>query len=193
MIIANELPAGAKIVQERLAMDLGISRTPLRTALQMLEAEQLVQSIPRRGVFVKSFSNQEIIDVFDCRIALECQAVILFSKRAEDQEIGKLRSLFTPFSNISMIDSNNYQKADSNFHNTIIEECGNDFLKRLFKQGNLILFMDRIGLIRNAEETLAEHFEIIDALEDGNAEQASLLMRRHLELSQELLIQNMNI
>ena len=192
MILSSELPAGSKIVQERLAQDLGISRTPLRSALQMLEAEQLVQSIPRRGVFVKSFSNQEIIDVFDCRIALECQAVLLFSKRAERLDVENLRALFTPFKAKGTIELKKYQKADSDFHTAIIEGCGNQFLQRLFQQGNLILFMDQIGLLRRAEETLLEHFEIIDALENRDGKQASILMRRHLELSQELLIQNMH-
>ncbi len=191
MILTQELAPGAKIVQERLAAELGISRTPLRSGLQMLEAEYLVESIPRRGVFVKTFTDQEIIDVFDCRIALECQAVYLYTKRATNQMVEQLATLFQPFQTSANIDLKKYQETDIQFHNGIIKGCGNIFLQRLFRQGNLLTLIGRIGLIRPPEQTLPEHFDIIQAIKDRQSDRASRILRDHLQRSQKLLLKRL--
>ncbi len=97
LILSKELRPGEKIVQDRLAGQLGVSRTPLIKALQMLEAEFLVESIPRRGMFVKEISTKELIDAFECREVLEGAAARLAAKRITDTEVGKLQTLFAPF------------------------------------------------------------------------------------------------
>ncbi len=97
MIISNKLVPGQKIVQDKLAESLGISRTPLRSALQMLEAEYLVESVPRKGVIVKEFNDEEIVELYDCRIALEGTAASLFTNLALDSEIDRLMD----YSNLS--------------------------------------------------------------------------------------------
>jgi len=122
MIISKKLVPGQKIVQDKLAESLGISRTPLRSALQMLEAEYLVQSVPRKGVIVKEFSDKEIVELYDCRIALEGTASSLFTTIASDAEIDRLSGLFQPFLE-SPIDANKYQIADSIFHDSIVQGC----------------------------------------------------------------------
>ena len=71
MIIERQLLPGDKIPQEKLAEDLGISRTPLINALKFLEHEKLVQSIPRRGFFVRLFDKTEMISIFELREVLE--------------------------------------------------------------------------------------------------------------------------
>ena len=85
MITEGRLQPGQKIIQDKLAEELGISRTPLRSALQMLEREQMVESLPRKGMAVKAFSNKEIVEVYDCRIALECMAVKTFAEMPLNQ------------------------------------------------------------------------------------------------------------
>lgn len=193
MILNNELPAGKKIVQEKLAADLGISRTPLRSALQMLEAEYLVKSIPRRGVVVRQFSNEEIAEVYDCRIALECTAVRLFTEKATKEQIEQLKALFAPFTKLDEpIAEKPYQLADSQFHDSIIEWCGNGFLKQLFNTGNLLVWINRIGLIRPPAETLPEHLGIIQAIEERDLAKVELLARQHLETSKTLIVKRIN-
>ena len=71
MIIDREIAPGDKIYQEKLAHDLGVSRTPLVNALKKLEHEKLVTAIPRRGFFVRFFSKQEMIQIFELRELLE--------------------------------------------------------------------------------------------------------------------------
>ncbi|MEM8967829.1 MAG: GntR family transcriptional regulator [Bacteroidota bacterium] len=188
MILSHELTPGQKIVQNKLADELGISRTPLRSALQMLEAEHLVESIPRRGVIVRYFSNEEIIEIYDCRIALECMAVRLFTQRARPAAIKKLSNLFMPFADrTEPIVLREYLTNDIKFHDTIIRQCGNNFLRKLFQQSNLLIYIDRIGLVRPPEETLPEHLAIIEAMTARDADQAELLMKKHLIHSQKLI------
>ena len=77
MILKNELKPGEKLLQEKLAEQLGVSRTPLLKALQMLEHELLVESIPRRGMYVKKLSVDEMNEIYEVREAFECMAVKL--------------------------------------------------------------------------------------------------------------------
>ena len=186
MIISKKLLPGEKIVQDRLAKSLGISRTPLRSALQMLEGEYLVESVSRRGVIVKEFSDAEILEIYDCRIALEGIAIRLFTERATVLDIEKLKDLFAPFLS-GPIDPDTYQKADSKFHHSIVNGCGNNFLSKLFQQGNLLVFIDIIGLLRAPEDTLQEHIEIIEAIEHRKADLAESLARTHLDKSKKLI------
>ena len=191
MIISKKLVPGQKIVQDKLAENMGISRTPLRSALQMLEAEYLVQSVPRKGVIVKEFSDKEIVELYDCRIALEGTASSLFSTIASDTEIDRLSGLFQPFLE-SPIDANKYQIADSIFHDSIVQGCGNSFLSKLFKQGNILLIINMVGLVRPPEETLNEHLNIISAMKKRDSESAEALVRSHLDKSKQLIISNIN-
>lgn len=190
MIVSKKLLPGQKIVQEQLADKLGISRTPLRSALQMLEAESLIVSIPRRGVIVREFSDAEIIEIYDCRIALECMAIRLFTGRAHQREIDKLRNLLVPFEK-GEIDASLYQKTDSEFHNTIIKNCGNTFLYDLFQKGNLLVCIDMIGLVRPPQDTLQEHLDIVSAIHKKNVDLAENLIKNHLEKSKQLILEKL--
>ena len=191
MIISKKLVPGQKIVQDKLADSLGISRTPLRSALQMLEAEYLIESVPRKGVIVKAFSDEEIVELYDCRIALEGTATGLFTNFALDSEIDRLIGLFQPFLE-SPIDTKKYQIADSDFHDSIIQGCGNSFLSKLFQTGNILLIINMVGLVRPPEETLNEHLDIISAMKIRDSELAESLAKSHLDKSKQLILNKIN-
>ena len=192
MIVSKKLEPGKKIVQEQLADKLGISRTPLRAALQMLEAESLIESIPRKGVVVREFSDDEVLEIYDCRIALEGTAIRLFTEKASQSEIDKLYHLLSPFEK-GEIDELAYQKADSKFHDGIIKNCGNSFLYSLFQKGNLLVCIDMIGLVRPPHETLQEHLDIVSAIHGRDADLAEELIKVHLEKSKQLILKNSKI
>lgn len=186
MILSGKLIPGQKIVQDQLAQALGISRTPLRSALQILEGENLVESIPRRGVQVKKFSLQEISNIYDCRIALEAMAVKLFTKENDINKIQYLKNLFSSFKS-GLIDHKLYKEVDSGFHTFIVNHCGNLFLKKTVHNSNMLSCIDIIGLVRTPEETLTEHLEILDAIESKDILSVEKLMILHLEKSKELI------
>ena len=187
MILSKELRPGDKIVQEKLALDLGISRTPLRSALYKLESEYLVKAVPRRGVYVRLFTDEEMLDIFDCRIALECMAIELLVERASPREIAKLRNCFSKFRIPPTVPVSSYQKADIIFHDKIIEFSANSFLSQVYRRSHLLACIDRIGLIREPQETLPEHISIIRAVEQRNSRAASSLLRLHLQKSRDII------
>ncbi|MGB5818873.1 MAG: GntR family transcriptional regulator [Saonia sp.] len=191
MIISKELSPGQKIVQDKLAEDLGISRTPLRSALQMLEGEGLIESLPRKGVIVKEFKDEEVVEIYDCRMALEGTAIRLFTERASTKEVLDLRNMFTPFLK-GDIDESVYSEVDGKFHDAIMEGCGNSFLHKIFQQSNLLVCIDLIGLLRSPKETLPEHMAIIDAIENRDADLAESLAKLHLDKTKQLILKRIN-
>ena len=94
MITERQILPGEKIPQEKLAQELGISRTPLVSALKFLEHEKLVESKPRRGYFVRLFSKQEMVSIFELREVLEGLAAKRAAANITDKEIDILDGFF---------------------------------------------------------------------------------------------------
>lgn len=185
MIFDQALRQGQKIVQEKLAAQLGISRSPLLKALQRLEAEMLVESIPRRGMYVKAIDIEDLIDLFECRAVLEGLSARLTARRITQAQLYKLTACFKPFIGKDTIDSDAYAKADREFHACILEWSGNKIIPQLEMLSNVHLKAFQAGLLRQPEETLSEHLAIIGALEAGDEQQAETHMRKHIEKSLE--------
>ncbi|WP_025761206.1 GntR family transcriptional regulator [Dyadobacter tibetensis] len=179
-ILNGELARGEKLVQERIAEQLGISRMPLHKAFQMLEGEFLVEAIPRRGYFVKKFEFQELIDAFECREVLEGLAARKLALRPDHKDIAEtLFAIFEPFVNQRNIDSDAYRLQDQLFHNTIRRLSDNAVLKKLDALGNYLQMTFSLGLVRQPIETLHEHLSIIDAIRKGDGERSEALIRMH--------------
>jgi DNA-binding GntR family transcriptional regulator len=188
MILSNILKPGQKIIQEKLASELGVSRTPLNKALQLLEFEMLVKSIPRRGVYVKEINLEEMLEVFDCREGLESVAAQLAAGK-QDPSIGRnLKKIFSPFiSKKKKISSDKYRLADEIFHYELINSSGNQLLKRLYCFDNLSDKIIHMGLVRPPEETLNEHLKIIEAICRNEPEIAANEAIMHIRKSRELI------
>ncbi|TNJ47212.1 GntR family transcriptional regulator [Tamlana fucoidanivorans] len=188
MIINGELKPGEKIIQEKIAEQLGVSRTPLMKALLALENEFLVESIPRRGMYVKSFGEKEIFDIYICREALEGMAARLLAQSNNKQKKEQLKQCFVPFIGQPNININDYAKADEQFHSLLIKLTDNAPLDKIYFFGNIHEQVINRGLLRPPEETLDEHIKIIQAIEHGNANQAEKCAREHIEKSRILLL-----
>ncbi len=193
-ILNNELKPGDKIPQEAIANELGISRMPLHKAFQMLENEMLVESIPRRGVFVKAMNDAEIIDAFACREGLEGIAARLTAENRTDEQFETLKALFTPFENrLAAEHAAAYQAADQKFHHLIIEYSQNKILPRIEFLGNIHIICYNRGLIRPPHETWKEHMDIINAIERQNGKQAEYYVKDHLRKSRETMMKNQSV
>ncbi len=188
MIRSGELKQGEKIIQEKIAEELGVSRTPLMKALLALENEYLVESIPRRGMYIRTFDYDDIINIYVCREALEGMAARLLAVKKDKSFIKELESCFTPFLNVKTIDVNAYTKADETFHSSLIKFTENKPLDNIYFFSDIHDKVVRQGLVRPPKETLEEHFNIINAIKQGDADQAENLTRYHIKKSKELLI-----
>lgn len=188
MILAQELKPGQKIIQEKLSADLGVSRTPLAKALQMLEFEMLVESKPRRGMYVKSIDLIEMHEIFEVREVLEAMAVRKITEKKDERVVRKLESLMQPFiDNSKDISRKKYAIADEKFHQVIVEESGNSVLGRMYVFGSIHEKIVQMGLVRPPEDTLKEHKSIIDAIKSGDAELAATQAALHIRKSSDLI------
>jgi DNA-binding GntR family transcriptional regulator len=96
-IVEHRYPPGHRLIEQRIAAELGLSRTPVREALRLLEAEGLVVSERNRGAMVRPLSPTEVVDLYGLRIRLESYAVELATERITDQELGALVDLADAF------------------------------------------------------------------------------------------------
>lgn len=188
MIIDRKILPGDKIPQEKLAQELGISRTPLVSALKYLEKEKLVAAQPRRGFFVRHFTKLEMISIFELREVLEGLAARRAANQITDAQIKKLQNFFRQFKKSKDItDYRTYARADRGFHNYITEVGAKEFLKSILQTYNIISFSYQVvsseGLVRPPNQTIHEHLAIIDAISSKDPEAAEELTRRHFQKS----------
>ncbi len=185
MIIERQILPGEKIRQEKLAQELGISRTPLVSALKFLEHEKLVESKPRRGYFVRLFSKEEMISIFELREVLEGLTAKRAAANITEAQIEVLNGFFKAFAESDDIsDFKAYAREDRRFHNFITEIGAKEFLKSILQTCNLITasyqYLSPEGLVRPPNETIEEHLAVIKAISERNPEAAEIIMRRHL-------------
>jgi len=188
MISEGELKPGDKIVQEKIAENLGVSRTPLMKALLMLENEFLVESIPRRGMFIKGKNIKDLVDVYKCREALEGMAARILAEKQDPDAIKQLSECFEKFKDQGVIDVEVYSRSDEAFHKLLIELTGNKPLDISYFYGNIHDKVIGHGLVRPPEETLQEHFDIINAIKNGDQDGAEKHARLHIERSREIIL-----
>jgi DNA-binding GntR family transcriptional regulator len=178
---------GSKLVEIVLAQQLGVSRTPVRSAIKKLEADGLVNSIPNRGAFVITPTRREIKETFLVRAQLEMMATRLATARAKDTDITRLRELLALESQVfDQSDLDEYYTVNDNLHLKIAELSGNRVLVGYIRD---LLDRSRIYLILydpfyKLEYTpTAEHHAIIDAIAAGDADQACYAVQIHINSS----------
>jgi DNA-binding GntR family transcriptional regulator len=176
--------ADLRLDEQSLATSLGVSRTPVRQALARLEHEGLVQIMPRRGVFIVRKSKDEITEIIRAWAALESMAARLLCERATDDEIGRLRELFSAFVDDDelRVHMNEYSEANLRFHQQIIELSRSSVITALV--AGLLVHVRAIrgrmiGEDDRAERSIVDHMHIIEALEARDAELAERLVREH--------------
>lgn len=185
LIVGRQLAPGEKIPQEKLAAELGISRTPLVNALKLLEKENLVEARPRRGYFVRAFGTQEMISVFELREVLEGLAVRKATEGITAAQKERLRGFFRAFAGKKRItDLTAYAREDEAFHSYLIEIAGHRFLRDILEAHDVVHVSYQTtaaaGLLRPPEDTIGDHLAIIDAMCAGHALKAERAMRTHL-------------
>jgi DNA-binding GntR family transcriptional regulator len=176
-------PAEIRLDERQLALDLGVSRTPIREAISRLEQEGFVRIVQRKGVFVVRKTKREIVDLITVWAALEGMAARLVTQRADQGEVATLRRLFASFENDQLrarIDE--YSETNLKFHQQIIRMSGSELIGQLAE--NLFAHvravrMRAIGDNNRVEQSIIDHMHIIEALEKRDADLAERLVRQH--------------
>jgi DNA-binding GntR family transcriptional regulator len=172
-----------KLDERHLAESLGVSRTPVREALARLEQEGLVQTIPRRGVFVVRKTKDEIIEIVTAWAALESMAARLATLAASDAEISNLRVMFSEEDGDSArAHLDEYSDKNIAFHQAILALGKCILIEQM--ADNLFIHMRSIrtctiGDGDRANRSVIDHIHIIEALERRDAGLAETLVREH--------------
>jgi DNA-binding GntR family transcriptional regulator len=145
-----------------------------------------VEAIPRRGFYVRLFSKEEMISIFELREVLEGLAARRAANNISDSQIKKLREFFKLFQKSTDItDIKGYATEDRRFHNFVTGIGAKEFLKSILENYNIISYSYQLvsleGLVRPPNITIHEHRAIIDAISDRDADSAEDLMRQHLK------------
>lgn len=175
--------ADLRLEERKMSEELGISRTPVREALARLEQEGFVEIQPRKGVFIKRKSMEELLEMIVVWAALESMAACMATQHASDKEIASLRQMVTEFNkDEAEAHLDEYSEANIRFHQRILEISKCSMLKDI--ADGLFLHMRAIRNRAMAEgdrvkRSVVDHMHIIEALEDRDGALASELVREH--------------
>jgi DNA-binding GntR family transcriptional regulator len=172
-----------RLDERQLSQALGVSRTPIREAMTLLEQEGFLRTVPRRGVFIVRKTKKQIIEMIEMWAALESMAARLATLNASDQDIGALRHMFDEFRNSTPAEHiNEYSDANIAFHQAIIRLSGSHLMGKtiddLFLHVRAIRRMT-ISQSDRASRSIIDHMRIIEALEKRDTELAERLVRQH--------------
>jgi len=172
-----------RLDERQMAVQLGISRTPIREALAKLEQNGLVEIQARKGVYIRRKTRDEVMEMIVVWAALESMAARMAAETATDAEIRSLRKLAERHARISSDDDiEAYSTANIRFHQHIftLSKCGalKDTADTLFMHMHAVR-RRAIGEADRAARSVADHMAIVDALEDRDAGLAEALVRDH--------------
>jgi DNA-binding GntR family transcriptional regulator len=182
MIRNRQLEPGERLLEDRLAEQLGVSRNPVREAIRALENTGLVEVRPRRGAYVASLDPERAVELLELRSVLEAFAAQLAAQRRTPEQLAEIREWFDVGRDATAADDPVHAAhAHRQFHLAIERAANNAYLgpavEPLRAQTELVFSMlvDRRGLIG-----WEEHVDILTAIEAGDAEAAGQATSRHM-------------
>jgi len=172
-----------RLDEREISKALGVSRTPIREAMTLLEREGFLRTLPRRGVFIVRKTRKQIVEMIEMWAAIESMAARLATLNASDEDIAGLRKLFDEFRNSTPAEHiHEYSDANIAFHQAIIRLSGSHLMGKTIE--NLFIHVRAIRRMTisqrdRAERSIVDHMKIIEALEARDTELAERLVRQH--------------
>ncbi|MGN0425675.1 MAG: GntR family transcriptional regulator [Acetatifactor sp.] len=196
-ILTGELKPGERLMEIHLANKLGVSRTPIREAIHMLELEGLVTMIPRRGAEVAQITEKSMNDVLEVRRALDALCAELACKRITEEELTRLGQACDNFEKaVATGDVNEIAKADVALHDIIVQATGNRRLISLVNNLSEQMYRYRYEYIKdtNQHETLiAEHRIIYASICNKDVVTAAEAARTHIDNQKNAIIRRIRL
>jgi DNA-binding GntR family transcriptional regulator len=192
-ILAGELLAGEPLTEQELSRRYGVSRTPVREALAKLERDRLVRVVPKQGAFVRSFSHDDVRELYQIREALEGLAVRLAAPRLEKSELdgfdARFRAIKARGAKAAPAD---VRALGEELHATLLKRAGNarliEALEQIREQIRPVWTM-AILAPRRVQGLVHEHLALIDALKRSDGRRAERLMCQHVRRVRDTIFQ----
>lgn len=184
-ILRGELKPGERLMELQLAAKLGVSRTPIREAIRMLEQEGLAVTIPRKGAEVAKMTEKDMRDVLQVREALDELAASIACEQMTAEQLDELKTTMREFEEYTK--TGNVKKiaeADVKFHDIIYQATGNPKLVNIVSNLREQMYRYRIEYLKDEKNypvLIREHSEIVEGLMAKDKEKVTAVMHRHVE------------
>jgi DNA-binding GntR family transcriptional regulator len=188
-ILDGKLEGGAQLKQDELAERFGVSRIPVREALKQLAAEGLVTFHPNRGAVVSSLSLDEVLEMLEIRIALECRALRLAITNMLEDDFEDLSQILDDYDREP--NAQTWGEMNWRFHAALYAPCHRPKLLAMIdaNYGHVGRFTRvQVSLAAGKERPQREHREILKACREGNADRAARLLEEHIVYTQKSLL-----
>lgn len=193
-IIQGEFQPGERLMEITLAKKLGVSRTPVREAIRMLELEGLVVMIPRKGAEVANITVKDLKDALEVRMALEALSVRLACERIDEEGKEELKVACMTFKeaiNSKLVPA--IVQADEHFHNVIYKASKNSKLINMAQNLREQVYRYRVEYVKDFsyhDNLIREHDQITMAILKGDKESAEKIMNEHIYNQEQIVIRN---
>jgi DNA-binding GntR family transcriptional regulator len=191
MIVNGALEPGSWIDEQKLAEQLGVSRTPFREAIRILASEGLLRIEPRRGCYVNELSENDLDEIFPLMAMLEGRCAFEAALRITDKDVSaldKLHQKLEKFAKQNRIDD--YYATNREIHEAIQALAANRWLSHMVADLRRMLNLSRhrsLLVHGRIAESHAEHMAIFEAIKNKQAEQAESLMKNHINRQRDAL------
>lgn len=193
-ILTGEIVSQTRLMEIDLSEKMNVSRTPIREAIKKLADDGLVKIVPRRGAYVANISIKDMLDVFEVREDMEGFVAKLAAQRINDEEREELRRIAAEYDAAleKAEDKETIIELDEKFHNFIVSCCGNDTLSELVKYVQELSLRFRYLYYNDYslyESTAEQHHKIMDAINNGRAEEARKEADAHVKSLKEFVFE----
>jgi DNA-binding GntR family transcriptional regulator len=187
LIGSGELSPGNLYSESAMSKQLGISRTPLRTALQQLEREGLIIRLPQRGFYVYQFEEKDIEELFAIRKAIEGYAVEHIARKKQEIDLGEAKKHLAAQEEARKSDDYSlFIREDRKFHENLVKALNNKRLVAIYsdmRQSIELLGLKRFKMNSQRNQSITEHNAIIKAIENGDPLAAREAVYNHLDMA----------
>ncbi len=183
-ILNGDYSRGDKLVEAKIAEEIGVSRTPVREALKQLELDGLVDNIPNRGVVVTGISEQDIRDIYRIRMAIETISVEWCIERMDEEVLGELQEIYDLMEFFTVKgDVDRIFELNTRFHETIYKATKSRYMEHVLKDFQLFIKSTRERSLRMSgrlETALGEHRQLLEAIKNRDIEAAKKAASAHV-------------
>lgn len=182
-IFTGKIKPGERLNESQLSRELGISRAPVREALQQLQEQSLIVNVPRRGMFVVNLDEADIQEINSLRVILEAEALRLARANVTLQQAAKLKQMLGPIEDAKLLPTKLSARFDLDLHRTIWTLSGNRHLEKTLISLTAPLFAHSVRMLLNnatMQVTLDSHRGLVSFICGETNQSAEEIMREHL-------------
>jgi DNA-binding GntR family transcriptional regulator len=182
-VIKVELPPGSVIDESSLMKELSLGRTPIREAIKLLQAENLVVITPRRGMYVSDIAITDLVQIHEVRIEVEANCARLAAKRITPVQIEEVCQIVSSEQDMERHDMDSLIALDRQFHSFLARATNNKFLFKDWENYynlSLRIWYLILNYLEPKDVGVEDHIQIMAAIKEGNVDKVDHLMRQHI-------------